>query len=582
MVDERLIHRLVEREAADRPDAVAASVGDVKHSYGELNGRANRLARLLRGHGVVTGSRVAVTVPRSVDFLVAALAVLKAGGAYVPIDPEYPARRQEFMLDDSDAVLVVTAGAGVEGRPSVDMAVVRGGGESDLDIAIEPADLAYLVYTSGSTGVPKGVSISHAAVVDFTRSDPRLAVARDDVIAHLSPTAFDASTFEIWCALTRGAQVAVLGGNDISVAELGLALRTVRPDWMFLTAGLFHLMVDHDVEMFRAVGVVLAGGDVVSPRHARAAAEVVRGKMFNGYGPTETTVFAALHEVDPARPYRRLPLGRALGNKVVRVLDDDLAELPPGVVGEIFIGGASLARGYHRRPGLTAERFLPDPTVPGARIYRTGDRGCLIDDGEVEFVGRSDCQVKIRGFRVELGEIEAVLSAHKSVGAVAVLAVGDDEIGKSLVAYVAPASRTQLSTAELRRCVAGELPAYMVPTRYVLRDALALDPNGKIDRSALPEPWTARADFDLPAITAPNNPSQRMIAEVMADALALDEVGVADNFYELGGDSMRCIQLLELLRELGIVVSVREFLRSPTVAGLEDLASGYELTGGQP
>ncbi|WP_162641254.1 non-ribosomal peptide synthetase [Streptosporangium sp. 'caverna'] len=589
MVQHKLIHRWVEDAVAEDPNAVAVTAGNSALSYGDLNTQAGALAGLLRAHGVAVGSRVVVAVPRSIDFVVAALAVLKAGGAYVPIDPEYPLRRQELMLADSGATLIITAGGqSPEGFPAVDMrTAVKADGASGADSGdetapdIRPEDLAYIVYTSGSTGIPKGVCISHAAVTDFIGSDRRLAICRGEVVAHLAPTAFDAATFEIWGALARGATVAALSKEEISVAELGGALRTVRPDWMFLTTGLFHLLVDHDVAMFSAVGTVITGGDVLSPQHVRAAAEVVSRDLYAAYGPTETTVFASLHRVDPARSYERVPIGRVLRNKKMYVLDDDLGKLPPGVVGEIYLGGSGLARCYHHRGGATAERFLPDPysETPGARLYRTGDLGRLLQDGEVEFIGRTDRQVKVRGFRVELGEIEAVLSAHESVGATAVLAVGDDENSKRLVAYLAPAGRAELSAAALRRWVTDALPAYMAPSHYVLLETLPLDPNGKVDRKALPQPWTARADFDLPAMVAPRTDTERLVAQVMADVLELDEVGVEDGFYALGGDSLRSVRMLEHLRGLGITISARDFLYRPTVSALTGLVDEQQLVG---
>ncbi|HWO63368.1 MAG TPA: non-ribosomal peptide synthetase, partial [Umezawaea sp.] len=298
---------------------------------------------------------------------------------------------------------------------------------------------------------------------------------------------------------------------------------------------------------------------------------------------TEATVFTSLHRVDPARSYERVPLGRALRNKVMHVLDDDLEELEPGVVGEIYLGGNGLARCYHHRAELTAERFLPDPhsEAPGARLYRTGDLGRLLPDGEVEFIGRADRQVKVRGFRVEPGEVEAALSAHESVGAVAVLAIGDTADDKRLVAYVAPAGRARPTAAALRLRVADTLPAYLVPSHYVLLETLPLDPNGKVDRGALPHPWTARADLELPPIVVPNTDTEQLIAEVMADVLAIDEVGVDDDFYVLGGDSLRSVLMLAHLRALGVTISAREFLSRPSVGALSGLVGGQLSAGGK-
>jgi amino acid adenylation domain-containing protein len=567
-----VLHRVVERETDLFPDAVAVSAERGRLTYGELNARANRLARRLAGLGVGVETRVAVAVPRSVDFIVAVLAVLKAGGAYVPIDPEYPAERQAFMLADSQASLVVADTTEFQTPEGVDLVLLDGdGGDTEnLDVEVGPENLAYIIYTSGSTGVPKGVAISHASVLDLVESDPRLGVGRGDVVAHLAPTAFDASTFEIWCALARAGEIAALGQGQVSVGELGAALRAVRPGWMFITSGLFHLLVDNDVDMFGSVGVLLTGGDVLSPQHVLAAAKVIGGTVYACYGPTEATVFATLHKVDPNGSYERMPLGGGLRNKIVRVLDGDLNQLPPGEVGEIFLAGSGLARCYHRRPALTAERFMSDPysAVPGARMYRTGDLGRLLDNGEVEFIGRADRQVKVRGFRVELGEVEVALAAHPSVSAAAVLVVGDDEADKRLVAYAAAAGTAILTATELRGWMGQRLPAYMAPSHYVLMDELPLDHNGKVDRKALPAPWKSRSDMGLGRPAAPQTELERLVAQVIADVLAIDEVGMDDNFFVLGGDSLRSMRALESLRTMGVTLTARQFLREETIGGL--------------
>jgi amino acid adenylation domain-containing protein len=562
----------------------------VNLTYRNLNSMANAVARELRRRGAVVESRIALIMPRSVNFIVAALGVLKSGGTYVPIDPTYPEDRQAFIFQDSHAqlILVDTPGSTLGDTESLIVLsemVSPDDQSADLGIPVDSASLAYVTYTSGSTGLPKGVSISHGAVVDLLTADPRLAVAPGDVVGHLAPTAFDASIFEIWSALTHGGRIAVLAGQSVSTEELGRWLREVKPDWLFLTSGLFHLLVEHDLEALRSVGVLLTGGDVLLPQHVLAAGAVVSGAVYAAYGPTETTVFASLHTVDSGESYERVPLGEALSNKTMLVLDERLDELPIGEVGEIYLAGTGLARGYHNRPALTAERFLPDSLsgIPGARLYRTGDKGSRLASGEVEFFGRSDRQVKVRGFRIELGEIEMVLCCHPLVGAAAVV-VADDG-GKRLVAYVTQAGgdecttdEDELTTGGLRTWLAERLPAYMLPNNYLLMDELPLDPNGKLDRTGLPTFWQHRADLGhlgLPRYVGPRTGIEHVVSGAFLDALLIDKVGVHDNFFELGGDSLRAARVLDQLRGHGMKLSARQFFQRPVVAKLAEYLSSY-------
>jgi amino acid adenylation domain-containing protein len=417
------IHGLVEQWAIATPSAPAIRSGDVTVTYGELDARANRVAGRLRRLGVGPETRVGVLIPRSIDAIVAFLGVLKAGAAYVPLDPSYPTERRAFMLTDSDVVAVVTA-AGGEALPEPATVPVlevdagppdSAGGAALPDVG--PANCAYVMYTSGSTGVPKGVVVEHGSVVSLVTSDSRLAVQPGQTVAHFAPTAFDASVFEIWGALCRGAHVAILPGPHVSVEELGSRLGELRPDWLFLTTGLFHLLASFNPAALGYVGRLLTGGDVLQPERVCTAAGTT--SVHAAYGPTETTVFASLHGASPDRILERVPLGRSLDGVALYVLDEALRPVPPEDIGELYIGGTGVARGYHARPALTATRFLPDPYAadPGARMYRTGDRASVRRDGEVEFHGRVDRQVKVRGFRIELEEIETVLAAAPDVAA---------------------------------------------------------------------------------------------------------------------------------------------------------------------
>jgi amino acid adenylation domain-containing protein len=578
------IPALVERWISGQPDAVAVAEGAGSLSYGALGARADRIAALLRSHGVGPETYVGVASPRSTDFVVAVLGVLKAGAAYVPVDLEYPTERQGFMLADARVTAVVTTEEVVRrdglhlGERRVPVVTVEQA--ADATAAGLPAaggrHAAYVIYTSGSTGVPKGVVVEHDDVVSLVTREPRLAVRPGDVVAQLAPTSFDASTFEIWAALCRGATVRLLPGPLLSVKELSAQLRLWRPDWLFLTTGLFHLLADFAPDSLGCVGTLLTGGDVLSPKHIRTAAGLGTTRVHAAYGPTETTVFASLHDAgDVDRDI--VPLGRALAGKTMYVLDGDLGRVPDGELGEIYIGGDGVARGYRLRPGLTAARFVPDPygAEPGARLYRTGDLGRVLPDGAVAFHGRIDRQVKIRGFRIELGEIEAVLAANPAVSGAVVAAFDAQGRDKRLAAYVTGGVGAPPAVSELRAWAAQRLPAHALPSTYVVVGELPLDANGKFDRAALPQPWTSRATItDLPDYLPPRTQTEQTIAAAWTDALGLDAVGLDDNFFALGGDSLLSVSVLEQLRVNGIDLSASEFFSNPTVSQLAGHLAG--------
>ncbi|MBB4906166.1 non-ribosomal peptide synthetase [Actinophytocola algeriensis] len=577
--DHRTIHELVAGWASTTPSAPAVRTADGVLTYGELDSRAARLAAALRAGGVGREDRVGVVVPRSAAAIVAFLGVLKAGAAYVPLDPDYPAERRAFMLADAGVVALVTDSAAdvVVEDPRVPVIDLATGLDGTAPLPAEPGDAdqcAYVIYTSGSTGTPKGVVVEHRSVVSLLRNDSRLAIAPGETVAHFAPTAFDASVFEIWGALCRGAEVAILAGSQVSIEDLGDQLRDLRPDWLFLTTGLFHLLADFDLAALKSVGTLLTGGDVLNP--ARVAAAAGTTTVHAAYGPTETTVFTSFHAAAPEGGTDRVPLGSPLSGVTVRALDEGLVPVPDGAVGELYIGGAGVARGYHGRPRLTAERFLPDPfsTRPGGRLYRTGDLGAVRPDGELEFHGRVDRQVKVRGFRIELGEIEHVLLTAPDVASAAVVAVPGADGDKRLAAYVVPVAGAEPAVSELRSWVTARLPDHAVPATFVLLGQMPLDVNGKPDRGALPSPWSSRdAVQGLPAYVAPDTELARTIAGAWAEALELDRVGAHDEFYALGGDSLRSVAVLERLRATGIRFTAAEFFSHPTVA---ELAARFE------
>jgi amino acid adenylation domain-containing protein len=578
VIEVDMIHELVSLQSRNRPEASAIAAGGTTLSYGELEARSDRLADVLRHRGVGVETRVAVALPRGADMVVAFLAVLKAGGAYVPLDPNYPEQRRNFILDDADVTLLLTDGGGRSALAGHAVDVINL--DDPLPDAPGPVaaasaastNAAYVVYTSGSTGQPKGVVVDHASVIGLVEDESRIAVQPGQTVAHLAPAAFDASIYEIWGALCRGGRVVVLDAQ-VTIAELGVELRRWQPDWLFLTTGLFHLLAQHDLAALDSVGCLLTGGDVLSPQYIRAAART-RCRVHAAYGPTETTVFASLHRVHAPEgdaPLAPVPIGTALAGKAMYVLGPDLAPLPAGEVGEIYIGGLGVARGYHRRAALTAERFLPDPFSPiaGRRMYRTGDLGCLNPDGSVDFRGRIDRQVKVRGFRIELGEIESSLLSHPDVGGAVVVAVNGAGAEKRLAAYVTPSAERIVTVAALRDWLGEQLPAYMVPATFVVLKAIPLDPNGKPDRRQLPDPFLARAELTfLPPYEPAKTETEQLLAEAWADVLELDQVGVDDDFFMLGGDSLRSVSMLERLRRYGIELDAGQFFSHPTVREL--------------
>ncbi|MER7004860.1 non-ribosomal peptide synthetase [Dactylosporangium sp. NPDC000555] len=584
--DVMTIHGHVAAWAARNPNAVAIDADDSSVSYGQLHDAAASVAAGLQARGIGPESTVAVALPRSADLVVALLAVLRAGAAYVPLDLDYPQQRRDFMLANAGVAAIVTnadLAAQLDGRTPIPVLTLDALAVADHPPADEPSgasgtgrEAAYVIYTSGSTGTPKGVVVEHRDVVALVRDDPRLAIAPGQRVAQLAPVSFDASTFEIWAALCRGATVVLFPATALrSVQELHRRLARHRPDWLFLTTGLFHLLADFAPQALAHVGTLLTGGDVLSPKHIHTAA-VHAGTVYAAYGPTETTVFASLHRAGADEPAQRVAIGTPLTGATMYVLDATLQPVPAGTVGDLYVGGHGVARGYLHRPGLTAQVFLPDPFAggPGARMYRTGDRASVRADGAIDFHGRTDRQVKVRGFRIELGEIEAVVASNPAVSGCVVVAVESDGNDKRLAAYVATGgtdSAGAVTASQLRAWAAQRLPAYALPATYVVLAELPLDPNGKFDRAALPQPWKSRGNLlDLPEFTAARNHVERTIAAAWTQALDLDVVGIHDNFFALGGDSLRSVSILEQLRAQGLDLSAGDFFSHPTVAELAE------------
>ncbi|MFG3003154.1 amino acid adenylation domain-containing protein [Streptomyces calvus] len=552
---------LFEAQVARTPDAPAVYDGEQVCSYAELNARANRLARLLRERGAGAECRVAVVLPRSVDLLVALLAVAKSGAAYVPVDPQYPAERIARVLADTGPVLVVDeewlAGADVDGCAAGNLPAVR------------PDAPAYVIFTSGSTGRPKGVVVEHRSLGAYlARAREVYADAAGVSLLH-SSVAFDLTVTALWTPLVSGGAVRV-AELDERVAQVG-----PRPSLVKVTPSHLGLLETLPGEVSPSGTLLVAGealrGEVLE--RWRAAHPDVR--VINAYGPTETTVTAAEFTLQPgeAVPSGPVPIGRPLWNTRMYVLDAGLRPVPPGSPGELYIAGAGLARGYLDQPRLTAERFVADPFGPaGTRMYRTGDVVRWNAQGDLEYLGRADDQVKVRGFRIEPGEIQAVLLAHESVARAAVVVREDRPGDRRLVGYVVPDSDRPADAQEIRRSAAEVLPEYMVPSAVVVLDALPLTPNGKLDRTALPAPEYTRNEADpefVHTVRAPQDPREEILRGLFADVLGVPDVSADDDFFDLGGHSLLAIRLVSRVQKtLRTKLTIRQMFQARTAARL--------------
>jgi len=568
-------HVLFEQQAEMWPDAIALICQNTYLGYGAMNRRANQMARYLQRKGVRPESRVGVSLSRSESLVVSLLAIWKAGGAYVPLEPSYPVERLEYMIKDAGIELVIGRDVGGLSIPVIDIEMI----EFDLDsraadnpaVAVRPSNLAYVMYTSGSTGMPKGVMISHGNIARLLLNVDYMQLDADVRFLHAAPVAFDASTLELWGPLLHGGSCVLLDGEVPEAQQLASAIRDYKVDSAWLTSALFNTLVDESAGSLIGFRQLAVGGEAVSPARVRRLYELdPEVRLINGYGPTESTTFACCYPIprdhdDPAG----VPIGHAIGNTEAYVLDDHLQAVPIGVVGELYLGGKGLGRGYLDRPGLTAERFLPNPYRSGERMYRTGDLCRYRGDGELAYVGRIDHQVKVRGFRIELGEVESKLLEQSGVQE-AVALVLDGDLGQQLVAYVVRDGDT--GEAQLKQALQQSVPSYMVPLAIIELDGMPLTANGKLDREALPEPDWDRYRLEY---VAPRDQTDQRLVDLFQGLLPVERIGIDDNFFELGGHSLLATRLIsQIRREFDVEVPLRDLFDRPTVRGLVQSVEG--------
>jgi amino acid adenylation domain-containing protein len=577
------IHQRFEEQAARTPEAVAVELAGRSLTYGELDRRSNQLAHHLRRRGVAPDTRVGLYVRRSLERVIGMLGILKAGGAYLPLEPGYPRERLALMLADADARLVLTEEAlspTLEGATAdrlcldADWPSISGEPTGGLPDAVGAEALAYVMYTSGSTGQPKGVCVPHRAVIRLVTAPNYAKLSAEDAFLHLAPFSFDAATLEIWGPLLNGGRLVLFPGDGTPLERLADTLARHRVTALWLTAGLFHNVVEHHPDALSGVRQLLAGGDVLSPAHVRRVLERHPGlRLINGYGPTENTTFTCCHPMAaPDEVEAPVPIGAPITGTRVYVLDAGLEPVPLGAPGELYCAGDGLARGYIGRADLTAERFLPDPfsREPGSRMYQTGDLARWRADGRIEFLGRVDDQVKVRGFRIEPGEVEAALLGHPAVREVAVVAAGERADTRRLVAHVLLRDASAVTAGELRGYLEPRLPEHMIPTAVVLHHALPLSPNGKVDRRAL-----AREPLDGAqaggALSAPRTATELALVSIWRELLGLARVGIHDDFFELGGHSLLATRLVSRVREAtGVELPLKALFEGGTVAALAE------------
>jgi amino acid adenylation domain-containing protein len=576
------LQELIEQQVARSPGALAVTYEGRRLDYRELNGRANQLGWYLREQGVGPEVRVGVCMERSVEMVVGLLGILKAGGAYVPLDPDYPEERLKYMLADTQAALLLTQErmqarlAGLGSLPALcldrDWAAIAERPVTNLPRTGSVDDLAYVIYTSGSTGKPKGVMIPHRGIVNrLTWMQKQYPLTSDDRVLQKTPFSFDVSVWEFFWPLLTGAGLVVCEpgrhGDSRYLVELIDSERVTTLH--FVPSMLSQFLADPEVEKPLSMRRVICSGEALPAAVQERFFMRLKAELHNLYGPTEASVDVTYWKCLRAEDHRAVPIGRPIANTQMYVLDQHLNAVPVGVKGDLYIGGVGLGRGYQNRPELTAEKFIPDRlgTEAGQRLYKTGDLARYRADGSLEFLGRSDFQVKVRGFRIELGEIEGALQSHEGIKEAVVVARAGTEGDHRLVAYLVPSGESAPGISELRGYLQERLPSYMVPAQFITLAQMPLSKNGKVDRKALPEPGKERPEIEEQYVEA-SNAEEKVLAEVWRQVLGVERVGVHDNFFNLGGDSIRSLQVITKARALGLQITLQQLFQTPAIHGL--------------
>ncbi|MEA5505979.1 amino acid adenylation domain-containing protein [Halotia wernerae UHCC 0503] len=574
---EQCLHHLIEEQVEKTPDAIAVVFADEKLTYRELNNRANQLAHYLQLFGVKAEERVCICLERSLEMVVGLLGILKAGGVYVPIDPSYPLERLVFLLEDSQAPLLLTQQEILTKLPTyqgqaicldTDWENIAQYSKDNPNTKITSDNLAYIIYTSGSTGKPKGAMNTHQGICNrLLWMQQAYQLTAIDTVLQKTPFSFDVSVWEFFWTLITGARLVIAKpeGHKDSVYLVNLIAEKSITTLHFVPSMLQVFLETPGVEKIKSLTRFICSGEALPFALQQRFFDILDAELHNLYGPTEAAIDVTFWKCQEESDKSIVPIGRPIANTQIYLLDSHLQPVPIGVSGELHIGGVGVARGYLNRPDLTDEKFIPNPfsNQPESRLYKTGDLARYLPDGNIEYLGRIDHQVKIRGFRIELGEIETVLCQHLAVREAVVV-----QENQSLVAYVVFHQNTAHSINELRNYLQQHLPEYMIPSTFMLLDSLPLTPNGKVDRRALPTPEQTRPELKQ-TFVAPRNPTEEILAGIWIKILGIEQLGIHDNFFDLGGHSLLATQVISQVRKaFGLEIPLRDLFASPTVAEL--------------